>query len=277
MNLVLNESQYKQLSLLLNENSSDDYDDEDFIELGVFVFRDWVKKNVDSKISKYPLSYLMSNYFEKFKESLGIDVYTYGGSYRKLEKAGREILKKGIKKLPSLQSKVKFTKKFQKPFSMALRQIKLPEFLKLNVTEDEPYVLSFNFELDYVKMLQSDVEYRGYTYYYTKITDFMETFMGTKFGKTVHGDVKVYPTIKVVGQDQFIEKFKKEIRPEIRKLPGYSNVIHSIGISAGERFFNLEPRYQSYSGWSSQNKFKEEIFNLWVNLGYNRNKLKINK
>lgn len=273
MKLIVNEYQYNILSNILKEDSSG-YDDEDFFELGVIVFRDWIKKNIDSKTSRYPLSFLVTNYFEQFKEEINYSNIVYGGNNRKLIELGRFIFDKKIKKLPTLQPKVKFTKKYEKAFKLSLAQVKLPDYVTLTIIEDEPYIIKFEYTLDYIEMLKSKEEFLGYTNYNKRILDFMTNFMGTKFGNAVHGNLRTIAYITIKGQDKFGEIYKKQIRPEIKKLPNYYS-LHSMSYLTEERYVKFTLKFTRHSRWESNRKLKEEIFDLWENMGYDRTKLKI--
>lgn len=273
MKLIVNEYQYNILSNILKEDSLG-YDDEDFFELGVIVFRDWIKKNIDSKTSRYPLSFLVSAYLDDFKKDINYSGTNWGDGRRKLTDVGSFIFTKGIKKLPSLQPKVKFTKKYEKPFKLSLSQIKLPSYVTLNIIEDEPFIVKFQFVVDYIEMLKSNEDFLGYRTYHRKITDFMTNFMGTQFGSAAHGKLATEVEMNVKGQDKFDEIYKKQIRPEIKKLPNYYT-LHSMSYSTQERYVNFTLKFTGHSRWESRRKLKEEIFDLWENMGYDRTKLKI--
>lgn len=70
MKIKITESHYNKIMLVLNE--SYEFDDAEYIELGVFSFRTWVKEKYGEVISNNPLTYLMERYGDEFTKDLGI-------------------------------------------------------------------------------------------------------------------------------------------------------------------------------------------------------------
>jgi len=98
--------------------------------------------------------------------------------------------------------------------------------------------------------------------------------MSTKFGSAVHGNLKTIAYNSIKGLDKFDVIYKKQIRPEIKKLPNYYN-LHSMYYSTDERYVYFKLKFTGHSRWENNRKLKEEIFDLWENMGYDRTKLKI--
>ena len=108
----LTESELKNLiPILLERFNINDYSDEDFVEVFVKYFRNWVKKKHGDEIGGYPMSYLFKKYDKEFFTDIGFDEsrHYYGSGAAKFVKIGRDIILKQLETLPSLEPNKKFT------------------------------------------------------------------------------------------------------------------------------------------------------------------------
>ena len=80
--IKITESELKNLiPILLEEFDINDYSDEDFVEVFVKYFRNWVKKKHGDEIGGYPMSYLFKKYEDEFLTDVGLNgdrFYYYG-------------------------------------------------------------------------------------------------------------------------------------------------------------------------------------------------------
>ena len=117
---------------MISENIDlSDYKDEDFLEVFINHFRPWVKLNHGDEVGEYPMSLLVSKYFDEFAKDLGMNERFYGARTNNLVRAGREIVSLGKHTLKSLKSKVKFTERYGTALDMFVKQLELPDFISV--------------------------------------------------------------------------------------------------------------------------------------------------
>lgn len=66
--IKLNETELEKLIIMISENIDlSDYKDEDFLEVFINHFRPWVKLKHGDEVGEYPMSLLVTKYFDEFK------------------------------------------------------------------------------------------------------------------------------------------------------------------------------------------------------------------
>jgi len=81
----------------------DQYDDSDFIDVFVFVFRNWINNKLGDEAKKYPFSFLVKKYGQRFLEDTFADKYgKLFGSERNVDfnlynlpRIGKKLVKAG--------------------------------------------------------------------------------------------------------------------------------------------------------------------------------------
>ena len=130
--LTLTESELVKVVNRIVESYTDDmYNDEDYIEVFLQYFRPWVRKNHGDEIGEYPLSYLTKKYMKEFAKDIGLSpenvIFGYKGTLGNASNIGKNLVKQGNHKMPSLRSQEKFTEKFKKPLEFFVNELNLPE------------------------------------------------------------------------------------------------------------------------------------------------------
>jgi hypothetical protein len=283
--LTFGESELIDMVKTIVENVKQDlsqYDDHDFLDAFIFVFRKWLGNKLGEEVNRYPFSYLLNKFGQRFLEDTFGDQYkkyfgsdrdvSFGSRYN-LSKYGRYLIEIGALTLPSLRQETKFTERFEKHLARLIETFDMPSFAKLELVEDEPYEIVANLYIDYPSFLRSEepslstysnpIEYR--------FRSLLQNYLGVEFGNTVHGKVNLRFNIKIVNEDEWVKKvLNKEIKKHIKQMPG-GEYIHSI---------RFEPKLDKgylrivYKDSSSRNlhkyEFRNKVHEYVKGLGYTK-------
>lgn len=276
--IKLTESELKNLiPILLEEFDINDYSDEDFVEVFVKYFRNWVKKKHGDEIGGYPMSYLFKKYEDEFLTDVGLKGdrhYYYGSGAAKFAKIGRDIIQIQLETLPTLMPSKKFSEKYKRQLDYLINYLDIPDYVKLTVEEPRPYDIDFLFEIDFPTMLISDDRFTP-SNAFSKLKKYLEDFMGIEFGSPSHGLLKMDYQTKINGSDEFVKKiFNKQIKPDIKKLPSAS-AIHSMRLSVDTNSITIQIIYRQSSYYSTRNLLKKEIMDYFVKNGFSSDKIRV--
>ena len=276
--IKITESELKNLiPILLEEFDINDYSDEDFVEVFVKYFRNWVKKKHGDEIGGYPMSYLFKKYEDEFLTDVGLNgdrFYYYGSSASKFAKIGRDIILKQLETLPTLMPSKKFSEKYKKQLEYLINYLDIPDYVKFTIEEPRPYDINFSFEIDFPSMLISDDRFTP-SNAFSKLKKYLEDFMGVEFGRPSHGQLKINYYTKINGSDEFVKKiFNKQIKPDLKKLPSAS-AIHSMKLSVDNSGITIQIIYRQSSFYSTRNSLKREIMDYFVKNGFSSDKIKV--
>lgn len=271
MNYTITESQYKRIRLTLLSESEDVglYSEEDFIEVFIKHFRPWVRKTHGDEYAEYPLSYLVKKYFEEFSKQY-TDYVGYGSIASKMSTVGRQMVLKGVEKLPTLRPNKKFTEKFQKAMNYIVKGLNLPDYVNMVIEEESPYEIMIVFNVDFYMMLKSPLRHPfDITKYYKHIRTMLETFMGIDFGNPSHGNLRLDYIVRYNDTDKWVNNiWKKEIRKGIKVLDS-DKTIHSIQLKLNGGKVEIKVRfYDRYSIYKQSEivKIREYIKSLGYNM-----------
>ena len=275
--IKLNETELKKLIIMISENIDlSDYKDEDFLEVFINHFRPWVKLNHGDEVGEYPMSLLVSKYFDEFAKDLGMNERFYGARTNNLVSAGREIVSLGKHTLKSLKSEVKFTERYGTALDMFVKQLELPDFISIDFTEETPFNVWGQVKVNYSKLVRSEGKIDiGSTHQIKRnIENYITSFMGIEFGNSTHGnlDFNISGSIDYVGVDEWIKQvLNKQIKKKIKELPDAKRVLHSIRYSVDSSNFysTMKLVFTSYTRWEAQNAFKGKVRELLREMGYN--------
>jgi len=282
MKYFITESHFKEYVRLLSEQDEhdylDDYDDEDFIEVFFEYFRPWVKTNHGEDASRYPMSYLLKKYLVEFCKYVGSDEIDDDDdywSYTQLEKIGREIVIRLQHKLPSLLPSHKFTEKYTKQIDFIIKNLKLPSWLNISLTEERPYNIIVNFKIDFDLYLKSENDDSVYDYF-EEFKSYVNQFMGFEEGNPSHGHIKFDSDIELLNNPFSNPKFVKEFKSKIKSLPG-GETIHMIKISYDQSRLkiHLSSKTRQYINWPARDRFRNIVYQMLEKEGYNKEKLNI--
>ena len=215
------------------------YDDNDFMDVFISLFRNWVTNKLGEEVKKYPFSYLLNKFGQEFLEQTFGDKYenffgsdrtvSFGSRYS-IARIGKQLIEIGAHILPSLRQEKKFTERFGKHIAPLIDMLELPSYARLEITEDKPYEIDVTVYIDYPSFLKS--EERSMTSYHNPIAPrfraLLENYLGVEFGNPVHGKIKLNFDIKIENENEWIKKvLNKEIKKHIKEMPD-GNYVHSI-------------------------------------------------
>lgn len=280
-NISLTESELINVINRIVESYDDDkYDEEDYVEVFLNYFRPWVKKKHGDEVGEYPLSFLVKKYLSEFVSDNGMRpddvIYSYRNNLTNAINIGRRIVKQGKHKLPSLRSQEKFIERFKKPFEFFISELNLPDFINLNISEDNPYNVKIRFNVDWEGLIkyQGDiVSFKSDTVrkqLQTRIGD----FLGVELGNPIHGQLKFELKQEYVGVDEWVKKtLNKEIKKKIRELPD-ARILHAVKFETYNTNLGGEIKL-SFKSWNGRSNFTKSVKELLTNMGYNTDILRV--
>ena len=277
--LTLTESELvKVVNRIVEAYSDDTYDDEDYVEVFLHYFRPWIRANHGDEIGEYPLSYLSKKYMAEFAKDNGMApenvIYSYKGNLGNASNIGKNLVKQGKHKMPSLRSQEKFTEKFKKPLEFFVNELNLPEFMELSFTENTPYKVYVTLKIDWEGL----IKYQGTeTFKSDKIKKELEQrikdFLGVEIGNPTHGQLNFNFDKIYVGIDEWVKKsLNKELKKKIRGLPS-SRILHAIKFETLSNTLGGELKF-SFKYWNGRNDFMKDVKELLQSMGYNTDILK---
>lgn len=214
------------------------YDENDFTDVFIFLFRDWVGNKLGEEIKKYPFSFLLKRFGQEFLEqTFGDKLNKYFRDNRNIalnrftiSDIGKKLVEVGAYTLPSLRKEKKFTEEYGKHIARLIKMLELPSFARLELVEDEPYEIDATLYIDYPPFLKSEERSIGpYSNpIETKFKSIVEDYLGVEFGSPSHGKIKLNFFIKLENEDVWVKKvLNKEIKKHIKEMPD-GNYVHSI-------------------------------------------------
>jgi hypothetical protein len=279
--ITLNKSEMiKFVSMIVEQVNLSGYDEEDFVEVFVNLFRPWIKSKHGDEVSKYPMSYLAKKYFEEFTTDYNIESDRYGTTMKKIISVGREIVRNGAYQLPSLNSNKKFTERFKKPLLFLVDNLKLPDFINLKFDEEMPNKVRGEVIVDFPKMIKSSDGPKSPYTISKKLLKSFEDYLGVEFGSPVHGKLDFYlnTTPSYIGLDEWIKKeFNKNIKKQIKELPLAERNISSLKfiLSTNHLKGEIKIGWKRDSRYGEHHKIKEEVKNILKSMGYNTEILEV--
>jgi hypothetical protein len=212
------------------------YDDNDFTDVFVSLFRKWISNKLGDDSKKYPFSFLLNKYGKEFlQDSLGDkylryyrdDEKIYFSSYS-LPRMGRNLVKSGAFILPSLRQEEKFTEKYAKHLQRLIKLMGLPDYVKLELEEEIPYDVRVKLYIDYPSYLKDGDSQLVSHKLERKFKEMIEDYLGVDFGNPVHGNVALNFFTVAENRDEWVkEVLNKEIKKHIKEMPG-GKYVHSI-------------------------------------------------
>lgn len=263
------------------------YHDSDFVDVFVFVFRNWLNNKLGEDAKKYPFSYLTKRYGQNFLEDTFGDKYEkFFGSDRdvsfglhSIPRIGQKLVKVGAYSLQSLRDEEKFTEKFAKKLLRFVKMLNLPDWMKLEFVEEKPLEVEGILHVDYPSYLKYEGERVLNANQLGKELRYMlENYLGVDFGNPTYGELQLDITPKIEKEEWWIKNvLNKEIKKHIKTMPG-GEFIHSIRFAPKyphssemkivykDNFFNHKLYGKDFNQW----KFKEGVKKYLKELGYNK-------
>ena len=278
--LSLTESELiKVINRIVESYSDDVYNDEDYVEVFLKYFRPWVKKNHGDEVGEYPLSYLVKKYIGEFALDNGINpdnnIFSYKNNLANAANVGKNVVKQGKHKLPSLRSQEKFTEKYKKPLEFFVSELNLPDFIKFELIEENPYNILVIFDVNWEGL----IKYQGTEKVkpdavVKELTQRISDFLGIEIGNPTYGQLSLKLKKDYVGIDEWIKKtLNKEIKKKFRELPN-SRILHAIKFETKSYELGGELKL-SFKSWNGRNDFIKNAKELLQSMGYNTNILNV--
>ena len=276
----------KIVKLVLEQEDDEEYDEMEYYDAFFTGFKKYLqeKKNID--VSKYPLSYLISKYGKSFLKDLEIENYDddeddedFEISRWRVPAFGREIIKKGYVKVPSMKLQGTFKETFPKVLDSFIQRLNLPEYVKVEIVEPKPFVLEINSEVDFQKSLKSsEHQYSSYAEAVKKrLEKFLREYLGLQINSRYLGGVEISGANqnKLIN-DVWFQNELKSIRKQIRGLEGAKH-IHSIRADFNDNSVKLRLTFKdTYGfGFAGKRKLRDDAQNLLRELGYDNRKVSI--
>jgi hypothetical protein len=280
--ITLNKSEMiKFVSMIVEQVNLEGYNDEDFVEVFVNLFRPWVKSKHGDEVGKYPMSYLIKKYIEQFALDNKIELNSYYGDLKKIVHIGRDIVRNGAYQLPSLNTNKKFTEKFKNPLLFFVDNLNLPDFINVEFDEESPNKVRGKVIVDFPKMIRSNVKSTGIYNMSNKLQKSFEDYLGVEFGSPVHGKIDFYlnTTPIYVGVDEWVKKeFNKNIKKQIKELPLAERNVSSLKFILNTNNHlkaEIKIGWKRDSRWNDQRSIKDSVKEILSNMGYNTEVLEV--
>jgi hypothetical protein len=259
------------------------YDENDFVDVFISLFRNWIGNKLGEEVKRYPFSYLLNKFGQEFLEQTFGDKYEkYFGNNRNISfrniydisTFGRRLIEIGAYVLPSLRQEKKFTERFGKIILFIIEALELPSFARLELTEDKPYDIVATLYIDYPSYLKSEESSIRFSYHnpiQARLKSLLENFLGVEFGNPVHGKINLTFSVKLENEDEWVKKvLNKEIKKHIKQMPD-GNYVHSIRFEPKLDKSNMKIVYKENSSRRMhQYEFRNKVQEYLKGLGYTK-------
>jgi hypothetical protein len=273
--LSLTESELiKVINRIVESNSDEVYNDEDYVEVFLNYFRPWVKKNHGDEIGEYPLSYLVKKYISEFALDNGMNpdnvIYSYRNNLTNAAYVGKSLVKQGKHKLPTLRSQEMFTEKYKKPLEYFVTELNLPDFINVEFIEQTPYNVYVKLDVDWVGLIKYQGDVRpNFETIFRELNKRIEDFLGIEIGNPTYGQLSFKMNKQYIGIDEWVKKtLNKEIKKKIKELPN-ARILHAIKFETNSSRNMGGDLKLSFKNWNGRNDFIKSVKSLLQSMGYN--------
>ena len=281
--ITLNKTQLTEMVNTILEQVEMDlsqYDDNDFTDAFVFLFRKWIGDKLGEESKKYPFSFLLKKYGQEFLRE------TFGDSYSKyfgrdgdiningymIPRIGKYLIQSGIHSLPSLRGEEKFTEKYARHLPRLIKLLEIPSWVKIEIKEDKPNEVVVNLIVDYPSYLKTESSNLHEYSLQKKLQTILEDYLGVDFGNPVHGELNLSLRIMSENTESWIKNvLNKEIKKHIKAMPDGNNV-HSIRFEpkvTGNSDMRIVYKDNSHRHMH-QYDFRNKVRDYLKGLGYNK-------
>ena len=278
--LLIKDSQYRKLLSLISE--SQDFDDEDYVDAFLTVFKEWLRKN---ELPSSPISMAFNRYSDRFLNEFGMgeeDVPRWRSGVGLMTSIGKKLLQRGVIKIQSLRPETKFTEKFARQFKFFIDELNIPQYAKLTFVEEKPNEVDGRLKIDWNEMLKSESSPISPYYLERKLTNKIKDFLGLNLGNIHHGelDFKIRREIDYDGLDLWKKNIlnkviKKRIKQEIPLADKIQKIVFKLEDSS-EPKATLHLYFNDYHiNYQDRVKVRDAIIQLLQGMGYNTNTLKV--
>jgi hypothetical protein len=255
----------------------EDFSQSDFFDVFFQVFRSWISDELGDDYKKYPTSFLLKKYGQKFAEEKGLvhrgSRDTFDSSHYSLEHYGKELVRKSHYTLPSSYKDEKFTEKYVKVIPHFVSMLELPPFINLSFMENEPNRVRVNIQTDYDGWMKYPNRYTFNEHNITeKLKKVFQNFGGVDFGNPAYGEVDMsYNQYRDNDADEWVKKvLNKTLKKAIRELP-IGHLLHSIRFKPSSSGGDISLVFKDRASYEGKRKMTESTRELLNNMGYGPN------
>lgn len=263
MNLVLEDLDFSRIS------------NEDLVEVFYQSFRSWVRQNLGEEKAEYPMSYLIKKYSDDYLRGMGIfeEYKSEFGDFFRPHNVGKFLIKKGLHKFRTLRPEKKFTEKLARPLAAFIKDLNLPDYLKVVFEEETPNDIALKIVVqNYDEALRgkekiSLMEIQG------KIKKFFKNFFGVEFGNPIYGEISLdtFNDAKILDLEEWTKKVLNGKIKKAIKLLDTEKILHRVqfkpsGIGGKLILFFKKDRFTSYT---KERELRVAIEKMITEMGYN--------
>jgi len=251
-------------------------DSGDLIQAAIEYYRIWMEENNIYLPKMTPMTYIDHKYGDEIRKSLGLTPRA------RLYDVGAEALDKGIVKFESFRPTEKFTEKYKKQIS-ALSPKGLPNEFNFYIEEPEPNDIEIHLEIpteDWLKMGGMSESYSNpFRSQINLMGENLVRYLGLEVGDPEHGFFRIRTFFNLTNVDEWVKKFEKIIKPEIKKLPS-SEPIKAIKLDIKPTTGKVKIETSIKGGYrysTSSRDARKGIMELLTNkFGYSLDNIKVN-
>lgn len=218
------------MKLLINEQTSYHYTNDDYAHLFYHMFYEFVKEKNPSVTPRTSVSFLMNKYLEQFVEHFNLNKHSafYGHSLTGSKEPrvrgdapvylGRELVEKGIVDFDKFSNDYFFTKRFRNLIKRILNILDGDGVFKISFNEEEPLNVGMTFDVDWDDVLRRQIKDTSSNKVHTDlIKELIE--LGFEFGNPDYGMLSIVSNNRPMDNsfEHWIKDFGKNLRQNIKK------------------------------------------------------------
>ena len=261
------------------EYRMEDYDDTDFIEVFIKSFRKWSSEKLSEEENNLPFSYLIRKHGLPFYN----DLIGYNNTYitnllthnnSDISKIaliiGKELVKKGLQKLPSFRINTRFMDTYGKYIQRFIKNLNPPDWIKISLQSERPYEVDIFLKYDYDNFLKTDLSEDTVRSFKLRIKNFILDTLGLKIGNPIYGEIRLN-FIEDTNVEDWVKKvLNGVIKKDIKKIENANKLVHSIRFQGLTYTAKLQIVRKSNTSFSDFRIFKEKVLEYLREKGYKR-------
>lgn len=286
----ITESDIKRLITLVLEQEEEDWEffsKLDYVHAFIKVFKNWIETTKKINFSDFPFSHLVEKYGKEFAiehklieredEDDDDEDEEYRYDVRTIERWGRDLMRLGLIKYPSLREQGTFMGRFGKAMERFIAMKKYPSYMKVEIEEPKKFVLQPKVSIDMEAGLKSDYPRSFSKYDFNRdLEEYVKNILGIGIGSPAMGRVKFEYPIVDTDKDTFVKQVvDKVIKKEIRKLPNAEH-LQSIRLEFTDQpSMTLRLIFKGYPGYNERSSVRVGAREILRNMGFSDNKVKV--
>lgn len=263
------------------ESQLADYDNMDFYEVFIKSFRKWSSEKLSQEENDLPFSYILSKYGAQFVNDLLGPNNMHSGYFSAQHSnfstiailVGKELVKKGLQKLPSFRKDVFFMNTYGKYLKRFVNNLTGFDWVQVSFEEKRPFdidvILEYNYD-EYLKKDDSGVNRNDLYGLKSRIKNFITDTLGLIQGNPIQGGIRLNFSEKT-DVDEWVKKvLNGVIKKDIKKIENANKIVHSIRFEPRSTYADLKLVRKSSVGWSEFRPFKEKVQEYLKEKGYKK-------